>query len=174
MTGDCFVYCDTDSVKFIDDGSISFNRYNESRKRDSIKNGGVATDRNGKEYYLGLYDNEGTYKQFITLGAKKYAYVDQQDQLHITVAGAGKKKGAAELARKGGIKEFKEGFTFIDAGGTESVYNDIREPYIIQRDGHELEITSNVLIRPSTYTLGITGEYKRILSNPAIWLDLIN
>ena len=81
---------------------------------------------------------------------------------------------AAELARKGGIKAFKEGFTFIDAGGTESVYNDIREPYIIQRDGYELEITSNVLIRPSTYTLGITGEYKRILSNPAIWLDLIN
>lgn len=173
MTGDCFVYCDTDSVKFIDDGSISFDKYNKSRKQDSIKNGGVATDRNGKEYYLGLYDNEGTYKQFITLGAKKYAYVDQDDKLHITVAGAGKKKGAAELARKGGIKAFKEGFTFIDAGGTESVYNDIREPYIIQRDGHELEISSNVLIRPSTYTLGITGEYKRILSNPAIWLDLL-
>ena len=173
MVGNYFVYCDTDSVKFIDDGTISFDKYNKSRKQDSIKNGGVATDRNGKEYYLGLYDNEGTYKQFITLGAKKYAYVDQDDKLHITVAGAGKKKGAAELARKGGIKAFKEGFTFIDAGGTESVYNDIREPYCIQRDGHELEITSNVLIRPSTYTLGITGEYKRILSNPAIWLDLL-
>ena len=173
MIGDYFVYCDTDSVKFIDDGSISFDKYNESRKRDSIKNGGVATDRNGKEYYLGLYDNEGTYKQFITLGAKKYAYVDQQERLHITVAGAGKKKGAAELARKGGIKAFKEGFTFYEAGGTESVYNDIREPYYVDIDGHQLEITSNVLIRPSTYTLGITGEYEKILRNPAIWLNLI-
>lgn len=172
MTCDNFVYCDTDSVKFIDDGSISFDKYNESRKRDSEKNGGVATDRNGKKYYLGLYDYEGTYKQFITLGAKKYCYVDQDDHLHITVAGAGKKKGAAELARRGGIKAFKEGFTFIDAGGTESVYNDIREPYSIQRDGHELVITSNVLIRKSTYTLGVTGEYKRILNHPAIWLQL--
>ena len=172
MTGDNFVYCDTDSVKFIDDGSISFDNYNKSRKRDSEKNGGVATDKNGKKYYLGLYDYEGTYKQFITMGAKKYCYVDQDDQLHITVAGAGKKKGAAELARKGGIKAFKEGFTFEDAGGTESVYNDITEPFKVNIDGNSLLITSNVLIRKSTYTLGVTGEYKRILNHPAIWLTL--
>ena len=173
LVGYNFVYCDTDSVKFIDDGTISFRNYNESRKRDSIKNGGWAADKNGKKYYLGLYDYEGTYKKFITLGAKKYAYVDQDDQLHITVAGCGKSKGAKELAERGGIEAFKEGFTFYEAGGTESVYNDIREPYIINIDGHELEITSNVMIRESTYTLGITGEYEKILRNPAIWLDLI-
>lgn len=172
MTGDNFVYCDTDSVKFIDDGSISFDNYNKSRKRDSEKNGGVATDKKGRKYYLGLYDYEGTYKQFITMGAKKYCYVDQNDQLHITVAGAGKKKGAAELERKGGIKAFKEGFTFEDAGGTESVYNDITEPFKVNIDGNSLLITSNVLIKKSTYTLGVTGEYKRILNHPAIWLTL--
>lgn len=172
--GNYFVYCDTDSVKFIDDGTISFDKYNESRKQDSIKNGGVASDQTGKEYYLGLYDNEGTYKQFITLGAKKYCYIDQQDKLHITVAGASKKKGAIELAAKGGIKAFKEGFTFYDAGGTESVYNDHPEITEIEREGHKLPITSNVLIRESTYTLGITGEYRRILNNPAIWLELFS
>lgn len=174
MTGDNFVYCDTDSVKFIDDGSISFENYNKSRKKDSEKNGGVASDKNGKKYYLGLYDYEGTYKQFITLGAKKYCYVDNDEQLHITVAGAGKTAGAAELARKGGIYAFKEGFTFIDAGGTESVYNDITEPFIVNIDGNSLNITSNCLIKASTYTLGITGEYKRILNHPAIWLTLFN
>ena len=173
LVGDDFVYCDTDSVKFIDDGSISFRKYNESRKRDSIKNGGWAADKNGKKYYLGLYDYEGTYKKFITLGAKKYAYIDQDDQLHITVAGCGKSKGAKELAERGGIEAFKEGFTFYEAGGTESVYNDIREPFNVNIDGHSLLITSNVLIKESTYTLGITGEYEKILRNPAIWLDLI-
>ena len=173
MTGDNFVYCDTDSVKFIDNGSVSFDKYNKSRKQDSIKNGGVATDRNGKQYYLGLYDYEGTYKQFITLGAKKYAYVDNADQLHITVAGCGKSKGAKELAERGGLESFKEGLTFYEAGGTESVYNDIRDPFKVNIDGHSLLITSNVLIKESTYTLGVTGEYKRILSHPAIWLDLI-
>ena len=173
MTGDNFVYCDTDSVKFIDDGTVSFDQYNKSRKKDSIKNGGVATDRNGKEYYLGLYDYEGTYKRFITMGAKKYAYEDPAGQLHITVAGCGKSKGAKELASRGGLESFKEGFTFYEAGGTESIYNDIRDPYRINIDGKSLLITSNVLIKESTYTLGVTGEYKRILSHPAIWLDLI-
>lgn len=173
MTGDNFVYCDTDSVKFIDDGTVSFDKYNKSRKQDSIKNGGVATDKAGKQYYLGLYDYEGTYKRFITMGAKKYAYEDPAGQLHITVAGCGKSKGAQELASRGGLEAFQEGFTFYDAGGTESVYNDIRDPFKVNIDGHSLLITSNVLIKKSTYTLGVTGEYKRILSHPAIWLDLI-
>ena len=164
-----FVYCDTDSVKFIDDGSISFDDYNMSRKTDSIKNGGVAADKKGKQYYLGLYDNEGTYKKFATMGAKKYAYVDDADDLHITIAGVAKSKGAVEMAT---IDNFKEGFTFYAAGGTESVYNDDPEVKKIQREGHELYITSNVFIRDSTYTLGTTGEYKRILKHPAIWLTL--
>ena len=173
MTGDNFVYCDTDSVKFIDDGSVSFAKYNKYRKQDSIKNGGVATDRTGKEYYLGLYDYEGTYKRFITMGAKKYAYEDPAGHLHITVAGCGKSKGAKELASRGGLEAFQEGFTFYDAGGTESIYNDIRDPFKVNIDGNSLLITSNVLIKEGTYTLGVTGEYKRILSHPAIWLDLI-
>ena len=167
--GDNFVYCDTDSVKFIDDGNISFDDYNKSRKTDSINNGGVATDNKGRTYYLGLYENDGTYKQFITMGAKKYGYVDQEDKTHITIAGCNKSKGAAELKT---LDNFKEGFTFYDAGGTESIYNDNPEIKQITREGHDLEITSNVLIRDSTYTLGLTGDYKRILSHPAIWLDL--
>ena len=168
-----FVYCDTDSVKFIDDGKVSFNAYNESRKRDSIKNDGVAVDPAGRKHYLGVYENEGTYKRFITMGAKKYAYEDAAGELHITVAGVSKYKGAAELARRGGLEAFKEGFIWYDAGGLESVYNDDPEVKEVNIEGHKLQIISNVLLRPSTYTLGITGEYARILENPVIWLALM-
>ena len=168
-----FVYCDTDSVKFIDDGKVSFKAYNESRKRDSIKNGGVAVDPAGRRHYLGVYENEGTYERFITMGAKKYAYEDAAGELHITVAGVSKYKGAAELARRGGLEAFKEGFVWYDAGGLESVYNDNPEVKEVTIDGHKLQIISNVLLRPSTYTLGITGEYARILENPVIWLALM-
>lgn len=171
--GNNFVYCDTDSVKFIDDGSIDFDKYNKSRKQDSIKNGGVAADKNGKKYYLGLYEYEGTYKRFVSMGAKKYCYEDQNNKLHITVAGVGKRLGALELAENGGIESFKEGFTFYKAGGTESVYNDIIEPFKVDIDGKMLNITSNVLIKDSTYTLGITGDYRRIINNPQIWLELL-
>lgn len=168
-----FVYCDTDSVKFIDDGKVSFKAYNESRKRDNIKNGGVAADPAGHKHYLGIYENDGTYKRFITMGAKKYAYEDADGELHVTVAGVSKYKGAAELARRGGLEAFKEGFVWYDAGGLESVYNDDPEVKEINIDGHKLQISSNVLLRPSTYTLGITGEYARILENPVIWLALM-
>lgn len=168
-----FVYCDTDSVKFIDDGKVSFNAYNESRKRDSIKNGGVAADPAGHNHYLGVYENEGTYKRFITMGAKKYAYEDAAGELYITVAGVSKYKGAVELARRGGLEAFKEGFIWYDAGGLESVYNDDPEVKEVILEGHKLQIISNVLLRPSTYTLGLTGEYARILENPVIWLALM-
>ena len=172
QVGNNFVYCDTDSVKFIDDGSVSFDKYNKSRKQDSIENGGVAVDPAGNSHYLGLYEHDGTYKRFITMGAKKYAYEDESGQLHITVAGVGKKIGARELADRGGLEAFKEGFTFYKAGGTESVYNDIIGQLKFEIDGKPLNITSNCLIKSSTYTLGLTGEYKKILSDPAIWLDL--
>lgn len=174
LVGNNFVYCDTDSVKFIDDGSVDFEPYNEQRMKDSEAHGGVAYDTKGFPQYLGLYEYEGTYKEFITMGAKKYAYVDLADRLSITVAGVGKSKGAEELKERGGLQSFKEGFTFYDAGGTESVYNDIKEPFKVKIDGHTLLITSNVLIKKSTYTLGVTGEYRRILNNPSIWLDLFD
>ena len=171
MVGDRFIYCDTDSVKYIDSDDIDFSDYNNKRIEKSIKNGGVASDSNDNLYYLGVYENEGIYKRFITLGAKKYAYEDQDGKLHITIAGVNKVKGAAELSR---IENFKEGFLFKGAGGTESIYNDFPEISSIIREGNEIEITSNVYIRNSTYTLGVTGEYSRILSNPAIWLGLID
>jgi len=170
--GNSFVYCDTDSVKLINDGSVSFDDYNEQRKKSSIKNGGVATDLTGKKYYLGLYDYEGTYKLFSSMGAKKYCYVDSNDKLHITIAGVGKVKGAQELAEHDGIDSFKEGFTFYKAGGTESVYNDDPEIKELKVGDNTVKITSNVLIKDSTYTLGITGEYRKIILNPAIWIDI--
>ena len=79
--------------------------------------------------------------------------------MHITIAGVDKKAGAVEL---GSIDNFVEGFTFKDAGGTEAVYNDnvrIRT----KREGRLLDIRDNVVIRPSTYTLGLTAEYRQIL-----------
>ena len=94
------------------------------------------------------------------MGAKKYAYTDDSGELHLTVAGVAKRKGAKELGK---IENFKEGFIFADAGGTESVYNDNPEITTYYIDGHNLPITRNVVIRDSTYQLGLTAEYREIL-----------
>ena len=170
MCGNAFVYCDTDSVKFIDDGRVNLTTYNNKRKLVSRSNNACCADPSGKMQYLGIYENEGMYDQFCTLGAKKYCYT-KDGKLYITIAGVAKKKGAEEMKKAGGIRMFKEGFTFREAGGTASTYNDNVDFYTQVRD-HNVHITSNIFIEESEYTLGITDEYKRILKNPAIWLNL--
>lgn len=164
------VYCDTDSVKYI--GKVDFTKFNKERQELALKNGGAAQDPKGTWHYLGVMEEDGKYDEFITLGAKKYAFVEN-GKLGITIAGVNKKKGAEELAAAGGLKAFKEGFVFRKAGGTESKYNDNPEVKEIIREGKPIRITSNVYISESEYTLGITGEYRRIIERANIWRDML-
>ena len=122
---------------------------------------------------MGVLEYEGRYREFATLGAKKYAYVDQAGELHITIAGVGKKRGARELEEAGGLRVFKPGMIFRAAGGTESIYNDLTRE-VINIDGHQLELGPNIYIRPSTYTLGITNEYGELLADPAAYMELLS
>lgn len=154
---DQFCYCDTDSVKCLGDHSAEFEKLNQEYFREDLS----APDRDGNLHYIGLFEFEETYKRFKTLGAKKYAYEDQDGKLHITVSGVSKSKGAAELKS---IERFNEGFIFRKGGGTESVYNDDPEIKEIRIQGHVQKITSNVAIIESTYTLGLSPDYKRLLN----------
>ena len=183
LCGDSFVYADTDSVKYL--GTVDFEPLNDELAERSWRNGGFAVDSRGEVHYMGVFETEGCSPRFSTLGAKKYVYEDAAGQLHITIAGVHKTKGAAELTRMGGISAFKEGITFVEAGGTASTFNDdplrdgvtgrdglplpagIRGP-VLEIDGHQLEITSNQVITDSTYTLGITQEYWQVLENSYI------
>ena len=160
---DRFVYCDTDSVKFVSDPRVSFDAYNEKRKAASEASGAFAVDPKGNTHYMGVYEQEATADRFISWGAKKYAYTIGDD-LKLTCAGVNKKIGAKELLKAGGLEAFREGFVFKDAGGTESVYNDFPEIDHYYVDGYKyIPITSNVVIRPSEYTLGLADDYRRLL-----------
>ena len=159
LAGHNFIYADTDSVKYI--GELDIEPFNEKRRLEAVKKGAYAKDKKGVIHYIGVYENEGYTlpNRFRTLGAKKYVLEDSQGKLHITIAGVNKKQGAIELGK---IENFKEGFIFKDAGGTESVFND-NVDMTVTREGHDLEIRDNVVIRDSTYTLGLTAEYLDIL-----------
>ena len=164
MAGENFVYCDTDSVKYI--GDIDWTAYNKQREKDSKVSGAFATDPKGITHYMGVYEDDGNYRQFKTLGAKKYAYKKYKDRrTYVTIAGVTKKEGGKELDRNGGLKAFSPGFTFYKAGGTEAIYNDDPEIKSIVRDGKQIDITPNIVIKDSTYTLGITAEYASLLKN---------
>ena len=75
-----FVYTDTDSVKFINKQHLqSFKDRNEYllTQHQRYKNYADRKNDDGTvtRYYLGVWDDDGYYKKFKTLGAKKYAYI---------------------------------------------------------------------------------------------------
>lgn len=184
-----FVYCDTDSVKYL--GEIpELKNYNFKRQLTSRGNGAFADDPAGVRHYMGVYEEETGptgYDKFKTLGAKKYVYMEK-DKLHATIAGVVKSLAPDEM--KHDINNFREGFTFHAAGGLEAVYNDDDYGFYnvveyvkkgrfhrrrhIHRVIHRLFITRNTTLRPSSYTIGIAGEYARILNDPDIYLDIFD
>jgi len=172
--GGMVCYVDTDSVKYKDHNAAiekGFEEFNKKAAFCSREAGLVGIDDNGKEYPAGIYEYEGSYRRFKTLGAKKYVYEDDSG-LHITIAGVNKKTGAAELGK---IENFKNGFTFREAGGLESVYNDGVD-FEMEIDGHLVRIRDNVCLKQSTYTIGQTKDYMQLLtalSNEIYFNDLL-
>lgn len=101
--GEDFVYCDTDSVKFLhlEKHKYFFDRYNDMIKAECdacLKHYGIDPEESrpkGKQ--LGVWDYEGCYRRFKTLGAKRYLVEHWDDEekswkLQATVAGCNKQK----------------------------------------------------------------------------------
>lgn len=177
IVGDRFVYCDTDSVKFIVDNDFTrivqkIEEYNKGLRELSLSNNGYAVDKKGVTHYLGVYEYEETYKKFKTLGAKKYAYVHENDSFGITIAGVPKRAGAKEM---GCIENFNVGFVFRDSGKLESVYNDsdYGTYYPDDTPEHRIEVRSNIVLRESTYEIGLSAEYMYILASIGNWNEFL-
>lgn len=156
---DDFIYSDTDSIKCMGDYTAAFEKLNQKYRHEEFS----ALDPSGKRHYIGVYEFEENYKRFKTMGAKKYAYEDMAGALHITVSGVNKKAGAQEL---GSLDRFKEGFVFRSGGGLAALYNDFPEVKEVRIQGHTLPISSNVALFESTYTLGLTADYRKLI----LWL----
>lgn len=149
------IYCDTDSVKYIGDHDREFESYNERLNKECEEKGiSNYAEVNGKRFYMGIFDKEKGYDEFITLGAKKYAFL-QNGKLGITVSGLSKKKGAEELEKKGGLRRFQRNEVFYNSGRTIAQYN-AAKVHDITVDGCTFSTASNLAIVDTTYTLGIT------------------
>ena len=156
-----FVYTDTDSVKYV--GEYDLELINKELRQLAINNGAFADDIKGARHYMGIYEYEGTYKRFETMGAKSYVYEDEKSGLHITIAGVPKKAGAAELENMGGFAAYQVGATFHD-GVTETRYNDMRQYTETIVNGHAVELTSNMIIKDSFHQIGFAQDYSILLS----------
>lgn len=159
---DC-VYIDTDSVKFVGEHDNVFEQINQEMIDWCTQNDIINYVKVGNhKYFLGLYDREKGYDEFVTLGAKKYAF-KQNNKIGITVAGLNKKSGAKELKQKGGLSKFKIGTEFFDSGRKTVYYNDDKKHFLTVQ-GCQIENASNIALVDTTYTLGMTDVMLSILN----------
>lgn len=159
---DC-VYIDTDSLKYCGSHDEVFEQINQEMIDWCIQNDIINYVEVGKyKYFLGLFDKEKGYDEFVTLGAKKYAF-NQNGKIGITVAGLNKKSGAKELELKGGLSNFKIGTEFFDSGRKTVYYNDDKKHFLIVQ-GCKIENASNIALVDTTYTLGMTDVMLSILN----------
>lgn len=172
---DYVVYCDTDSAKLVEGYDTSvFEEYNKGII-EKIKN--VASilkldedkyspcDIEGHKHMMGIFEKECNYDEFITQGAKKYAYkID--GKIHITVSGV-PKRGASALKS---LDEFRDDFIFKyeDTGKQLGLYIDEQSPVEVEDYlGLKYLITdrSGVCILPNTYELSKSYDYTNLLSD---------
>lgn len=166
-----FIYCDTDSIYYW--GDVDFSGYNEEKRKASEKSGSYATDPNGATHYMGMVESQkGTpYREFKTLGAKKYVYRDKDGKLHITISGVMKDEGAAELEAAGGLEAFdpgdglkEEGFTFREAGGMDVIYQDDPIGWV-ELEGRRFYVGTAAILVESTYQLSLSDSYRKIIQS---------
>lgn len=158
---DTFVYADTDSIKFIGENNfIDTNKQlpDEFLKIECIKK-------------LGRFDYEGTYKQFKTLGAKKYCYSheysDNKIAYTLTVAGLPKNDNYGIHS----LDDFKIGKKFENCKLgkkyiTNTCYIEVDDSYniIVEKsekiqdffDSHNIDSSGGIGLYPTSYILDMT------------------
>lgn len=172
------VYCDTDSIKLVDgyDINVIYN-YNKSVDDKISKvanfydidiNRFSPIDCDGIPHKIGLFDKDGEYLYFKTLGAKKYSYVDKaKKELHITVAGVPKE---GVVALKNDINNFNDSLFFnaSDTGKKQIFYNDEQPKLkVIDYLGNSAIISEKkgICLMPCSYTLSKSLVYAPKLSD---------
>lgn len=114
---DDYIYSDTDSIKVIN--SQNHKKYIELYNKWVIQKLELAflqrgldikltrpKNKYGVEKQLGIWDDEGTYKRFKCLGAKRYM-TETDDGISITVSGLNKKTAVPYLLKKYKTKVFE-------------------------------------------------------------------
>lgn len=182
FTGICefkndYIYSDTDSIKTVNrENHIDYiNKYNTmmtDRLKRAMDYHGLSYDliapktSTGKVKQLGVWDFEGTYDRFKTLGAKRYM-VEKDGKINITVSGLNKKVTVPYLMEKYGNKVF-ENFTnklYIPADytgkNTHTYLDDEMQGIIIDYLGNvsEFHELSGIHLEKADYSLSLSDEY---------------
>ena len=181
------MYCDTDSIyhKPSPKAQVIIDRVNsEVRERlatamhyrwfyasdQEVEDALAPKDIKGVRHHIGLFEVDGHYDNFKTLGAKRYA-VEKGDQFKITVAGLS--KGAASyIKEKGGMEAFVDGLTVPaeKSGRLTHTYSDETAHNLITDylgNTCEMKQEGYIHLEPSSYVLTVSDEYTNFVQKAA-------
>ena len=154
---DNFLYCDTDSIFFIDNENSEkiINDYNSSIIAKCEKLGYYVINRDNKKSYFKTFEDEKeNIKEFRALHSKCYGFIDGKGKLNVTIAGVSKKgrKNMTIEKELGLLDNLKDGFQFIYCGSTKSKYL-VSDCTIENIDGHLTEYVDSCIITDNVKTL---------------------
>lgn len=170
------IYCDTDSIKLCNGYNIDvFKNYNKAVEDKIMKvskimnidiNKYMPKDSKGIKHMLGIFEEDAKYNEFVTQGAKKYAYKDINDEMHITVAGV-PKSGVKAMKS---LEDFKDNLVFPFKYTNKNILMYIENQsahYLTDYQGHK-ELNSQksgCCLLPTTYILGKSEEYSELITD---------
>ena len=182
---DDYIYSDTDSIKaknykkhmkYIEEYNQEItNKLEKCLDHYGIDKSELAPlDVDGKPHPLGLWDFEGVYKTFKTLGAKRYIVETSKGKLEITIAGLPKDKGRDYLLKisNNDMNKVFQNFTNkmkvpADDSGKMTAYYDDEEKTAIIKDyqGHYTEVTSrsSVHLSKASFEMTLASKFIKLL-----------
>lgn len=164
ITGKDTVYCDTDSVKYIGDHEAEFEKLNEQLRKNAEINGAVAYNKDGKPFYIGVYDQEKTYTDFKTLRSKCYIYsYDNGKTIKATISGVAKDVGQKYFTEHG-FDALHDGLSIPMSGKLTPHYNN-DFPHYIEYNGETILTASNIALVPADYTIKIQPQHISYIEN---------
>lgn len=106
-----YVYSDTDSVKYINPQNHTefFNTYNTNMKLKLLRMCNhydipfsmcEPETKKGVKKLIGIWENDGTYKTFKAIGAKRYIYEYDSGEINFTISGVNKHYGVPYLLHR--------------------------------------------------------------------------
>lgn len=172
------IYFDTDSGKYLGNPQEFVSAYNMHVLRNHAKiaerlncdiNDLSPEDKHGKKHYIGLLEDDGIYSDFKAIGAKKYAY-KENDKIKITIAGVPKKN--AEIL--GSVDELADGLEFpIETCGKNILHYCENQHKIIFPDGFISREKYGICLQPTGYKVGASVEnIGQIMGNLNPWEEL--
>lgn len=172
--GEDYIYSDTDSVKFKNNHDDFFKQANEKvlAKIELASNSNNIDISRYKplEKLIGVWDYEGVYEEFKTLGAKRYL-TKKENKYNITCSGINKQKVSEYLTNK-----VEKPFEFFDhkmcidsnhsGRNIVSYIDERRQGTVIDYIGnsYNYDIPSGIHIEKSDYNLEIGEKYLTLLN----------